>query len=107
MNIILREGLIVRDFVPQICEKDGTLASFKEVSGEELKKALRDKLVDAAIEYQEDPSTENLIEVFDITRAILTREGITADESRKIGMGLLIRYGDFRNGFILEKIKEK
>ncbi len=93
---------LVRDRVPDIIRHSGREPEVRRISGEELKKALKEKLVEEALELKEAGDTyEELADVLEVVDAIVERFGIDRKRLDDVKKKKLGRAGGFTEGFML------
>lgn len=89
---------LVRDKIPDIVKDNGTFDVF---SNDEYRLSLREKLVEEAKEVQSADSRANLVEELgdleEVLRAILTDASITYEEMDSIRQSKIIQRGKFEN----------
>ena len=95
-------GKLVRDGVPGIIRRSGREPEIKRISGEELKAALKEKLVEEALEFKDSSDVyEELADVLEVVDAIIDEFGIDRvklDEAKKEKHR---RAGGFKDGYYL------
>ncbi len=101
---------LVRDNIPEIIRKSGREPEVKRVEGESLGKALRDKLVEEAIELRGgDDLYGELADVLEVIEALIEHYGLDRQRLEKTRKEKLCSAGGFKKGYILvedEKNKE-
>lgn len=87
---------LVRDRIPDIVKEDG---SFDILSNDDYRTSLREKLVEEATEVKAANSRANLVEELgdleEVLRAILTDASITYEEMDSIRQSKIIQRGKF------------
>ncbi len=63
-------GKLVRDRIPEIIEEAGKSASWRELSGEEFRRALRAKILEEAKELADAPDDALLSELADVCEVV-------------------------------------
>ncbi len=104
---------LVRDKIPEIIAKQGKTVTFRALRGEELKQALKDKLIEETQELINAKSEEELIEeIADVLEVLdwIIREFIETggsfpmvDDMKK---NKASEKGSFLNGYFLESVEE-
>jgi predicted house-cleaning noncanonical NTP pyrophosphatase (MazG superfamily) len=99
---------LVRDKVPDIIRQSGREPGVERVSGEWLKLALKDKLVEEACELRvSDDVYEELADVLEVVDAIIERYEIDRPKLEKARKEKLDRAGGFKEGYVLSEDGEK
>ncbi len=93
---------LVRDKIPEIITRSGREPDVRRVSGEELKEALKEKLVEEARELKEAGDVyEELADVIEVTDAIIERYNVDRRKLEDVKKRKLERAGGFSEGFVL------
>ncbi len=103
---------LVRDKIPEIIAQQGKSVSFRALQGDELKKALKDKLIEETRELVNAETEEEIIEeiadveevLYWITFAFIENGGFPKVDFRKKDKGN--EKGSFRKGYFLESVEE-
>lgn len=102
---------LVRDKIPEIIEKSGKKAKYRVLEGDELKAALKNKLVEEANELLNAETEEEIIEeiadVLEVLDGILMCFGGVEIES-KVYQKAMQKYkekGRFEKGYYLESVE--
>jgi predicted house-cleaning noncanonical NTP pyrophosphatase (MazG superfamily) len=103
---------LVRDKLPDIYEKLGQRIVWRQLTGMDLLKALRSKLVEESEEIPfEEEDRENVIdELGDVEQVIddiKTKLGISVEEIRGAKQRKFAKKGGFSNGIFVESIELK
>ena len=69
----MKQGKLVRDRIPSIAVG----AKFRKLKAVEYRRELARKLVEEALEFQEQPSLMELADIMEVMRAILKERGET------------------------------
>lgn len=95
---------LVRDRIPEIIKNSGKTPEIKRVSGQELKDALKDKLMEEAAELKQtgDVASE-LIDVLEVVDAIIETYGIDRDTLKEMKDRKRAERGGFREGYYLKE----
>ena len=95
---------LVRDRIPEIIKNSGKTPEIKRVSGQELKDALKDKLMEEAAELKQtgDVASE-LIDVLEVVDAIIETYGIDRDTLKAMKDRKIAERGGFREGYYLKE----
>ncbi len=93
---------LVRDKIPDIIRRSGREPEIRRIAGEELKAALKDKLVEEALELR---NAENLYgelaDVLDVIDALVERCGLDGQVLQKAREEKLEKAGGFKEGYLL------
>lgn len=104
---------LVRDKIPEIIAGQGKKVTFRAVRGEELKQALKDKLIEEAFELANAETEEQIIEeIADVAEVLeqITREFIESGgnfpkvDNMKKKKGS--EKGTFLKGYFLESVED-
>lgn len=97
-------GKLVRDRIPDIIRESGREPDVRRVEGEELRKALKDKLVEEALELKDaDDVSPEMADVLEVIDAIYEAYGISPLEVEKIRDNKRKERGAFKEGQYLIK----
>lgn len=98
----------MRDKVPDIIRQSGREPGVERISGEWLKLALKDKLVEEACELRvSDDVYEELADVLEVVDAIIERYELDRPKLEKARKEKLDRAGGFKEGYVLREDGEK
>lgn len=93
---------LVRDRIPDIIRESGRQPRVKRISGDELREALKAKLVEEANELRRsDDIYEELADVLEVIDAIIEQNGIDPKKLAGVKAAKLKRAGGFRDGLYL------
>lgn len=93
---------LVRDKVPDLIRASGREPEVERASGEWLRLALKDKLVEEACELRHaDDVVEELADVLEVLDAIVERYGVDPARLEKARSDKRERAGGFREGYLL------
>jgi predicted house-cleaning noncanonical NTP pyrophosphatase (MazG superfamily) len=96
-------GKLVRDRIPEIMRREGKNPQIDVVKGEQLKAALRDKLVEEAAELRDSADVrEELADVIEVIEAIIDAYGIDEAELRAMRGKKREERGGFDEGYYLK-----
>jgi predicted house-cleaning noncanonical NTP pyrophosphatase (MazG superfamily) len=99
---------LVRDRIPEIIRQRGREPEIRRVSGEELRNALKDKLVEEALELREsDDIYGELADVLEVVDAIIERYGLDRQKLDEAKYEKQRRAGRFKEGYLLLGDDEK
>ena len=101
---------LVRDKIPETIARQGKHVYFRALSGDELKAALKDKLIEEAKELADAETPADIIEemadVMEVLHALIDEYGY-ANKVNKARMNKAIVKGDFSRGYYLEHVDEE
>lgn len=102
---------LVRDFIPEIIEKEGKKANYRKLSERELKDAIMDKLLEEANELRKAKKNKKqmLEELADITTVLINIRilyDIKIEEEYEVAGRKLFEKGSFRDGIFLESVED-
>ncbi|WP_439027983.1 nucleoside triphosphate pyrophosphohydrolase [Haloarchaeobius sp. DT45] len=98
---------LVRDEIPAVIRENGETPVTHEVDGDEYRARLREKLVEEASEFRDDPSAEELADVVTVVDAIRDAEGLSADEVAAARREKRAARGGFEDGIVLERVLDE
>lgn len=105
---------LVRDKIPEIIAQQGKKVTFRAVRGEELKQALKDKLIEEAIELVNAETEEQIIEeIADLQEVLaeITREfietGCNFPKVDNMRNKKEREKGGFEKGYFLESVEDE
>lgn len=101
---------LVRDRIPEIIIKSGKKLSFRTLDGDELKQALKDKLVEEAQELAKTKTMEQLIEemadVYEVFDALCEIHKIERNDLLIEVLNKGAGRGRFLKGYFLESVED-
>lgn len=86
---------LVRDLIPQIIEANGQSCLYQTLDDQEYLAALDAKLNEELTEYQQDKSMEELADLLEVIRAVITARGSTYEKVEAIRMAKAKKRGGF------------
>ncbi|OPY29909.1 MAG: hypothetical protein A4E28_00629 [Methanocella sp. PtaU1.Bin125] len=96
-------GKLVRDRIPAIMRAEGKSPEVERISGERLRQALKDKLVEEAAELRAAADIrEELADVLEVADALADAYGLDREEVAAIRRKKHADRGGFREGFFLK-----
>lgn len=99
---------LVRDKIPDIIRQSGREPGVEHASGEWLRLALKDKLVEEACELRvSDDIYEELADVLEVVDAIVAEWGVDREKLENARKVKLSRAGGFTQGYVLRDDGEK
>ena len=100
---------LIRDKIPEIIKKNGNNPITIQVTGVELFEALKQKLVEEALEVQEatnyDELKAELADVLEIVTTLIETEKLDWDEIIEIREDKARTRGRFKKGYILKQVE--
>ncbi len=98
----------MRDGIPDVIRRNGREPVVSRLSDDELRHALKEKLVEEALELKEaDDSYEELADVLEVVDAIIEQFGIDRQQLEKVKKEKNRRAGGFSKGYYLHDDKQK
>ncbi|MFP4687816.1 MAG: phosphoribosyl-ATP pyrophosphohydrolase [bacterium] len=97
---------LVRDRIPGIIEQAGKEYEIEELDDSEYGKYLQRKLTEEMKEYLNSGKVEELADILEVIRAILTREGMTFEELEEMRRQKKEKRGAFQNKILLKEVRE-
>ena len=95
-------GKLVRDMVPEIMRQQGKVPVIEQISGERLRRALKDKLVEEAEELRlADDISEELADVQEVIEALIEAYGLDRETIEVVKINKRLLRGDFSKGQFL------
>ncbi|WP_424356605.1 hypothetical protein [Methanocella sp. MCL-LM] len=92
-------GKLVRDRIPEIMRLQGKDPEVERISGERLRRALKDKLVEEAEEVrQTDDLVEELADVLEVVDALIDAYGLDHGEIEHVRADKKAKRGGFSSG---------
>jgi predicted house-cleaning noncanonical NTP pyrophosphatase (MazG superfamily) len=99
---------LVRDKIPDIIRQSGREPDIRRISGDELNAALKNKLVEEALELRDaDDIYEELADVLEVIDALLESQDIDLKKVLEIKAEKLSDSGGFEEGYLLVDVGEK
>ncbi len=97
---------LVRDRIPDIILKEGSLPTTRILNDEEYIKALNKKLTEEVKEYLEAENIEEMVDILEVIRAILDYRNVTYEEIEEKRIKKAKKRGAFKERVFLEKVTE-
>ena len=101
---------LVRDKIPEIIAKEGKKASYRTLEGDELKKALKAKIVEEAHELAQAETEEQILEeiadIQEVITALRIEYALKFWEAEDVRLTKAYEKGRFLNGYFLENVEE-
>lgn len=97
---------LVRDYIPEIIEQDGKWCLTRLVHGpDEHMVLLKEKIIEEAQEFIEDPSYEEAADMLEVVRAFCTLNDLDFDIVIDTADAKQHERGGFCKGIILQEVK--
>ncbi|HEY3274007.1 MAG TPA: nucleoside triphosphate pyrophosphohydrolase [Methanocella sp.] len=94
---------LVRDRIPEIMRREGKTPDIEQIAGERLKSALKDKLVEEALEMRAAADIrEELADVLEVAEAIIDAYGLDEVEIQSMRWKKREERGGFDKGYYLK-----
>ena len=97
---------LVRDKIPDIILKEGSLPTTHILEDEEYIKELNKKLMEEVNEYLEAENIEEMVDILEVIRAILDYRKVTYEEIEEKRIKKAKKRGAFKDKIFLEKVTE-
>ena len=97
---------LVRDKIPDIILKEGSLPTTRILDDKEYIKALNKKLMEEVKEYLEEENIEEMVDILEVIRAILDYREVTYEEIEEKRIKKAKKRGAFKDRVFLEKVTE-
>ncbi len=97
---------LVRDKIPDIILKEGSLPTSHTLDDKDYIKELNKKLMEEVNEYLETENIEGMVDILEVIRAILDYKEMTYDEIEEKRIKKAKKKGTFRDKVFLEKVTE-
>ena len=97
---------LVRDKIPDIILKEGSLPTTRILDDKEYIKALNKKLMEEVKEYLEAENIEEMVDILEVIRAILDYREVTYEEIEEKRIKKAKKRGAFKDRVFLEKVTE-
>ena len=97
---------LVRDFIPQVIERNGRKAHIRILNEKEMISCLKNKLIEEVNEYLEDESVEELADILEVIYALCQIKGISKDELERTRAIKEIARGAFKERIYLEYVDD-
>ena len=86
---------LVRDFIPKIIESNGQSCTYHILDDQAYLDALDQKLNEELAEYHQDHSMEELADLLEVIRAVISARGFTYEEVESIRKSKAEKRGGF------------
>ena len=99
----MRYNKLVRDFVIDIIKARGQTALWHVATEEEYHQKLKEKLSEEVSEFSENPSLEEMADIFEVITALLTERGWALEDVVALQKKKREERGSFEKRLILEE----
>ena len=96
---------LVRDRIPEIIRRNGETPTVRILGNEEYEKELNKKLQEEVNEYLADGNIEELADVEEVLRALISLKGVSYQDFDKMREEKCERRGAFKERIFLESTK--
>ena len=97
---------LVRDNIPAIIESTGKKFTCHVASDEEYREKLKEKLLEEVNEFLEDPSLEELVDVYEVFSTLRHVMGYSVEALNRAADKKNLKRGAFDSRIILESVEE-
>ena len=97
----------VRDLIPDIIRSSGKECTVEQVSPEKWLELLSQKLGEEVAEYQAEPSLEELADILEVIKAIISLRGETWGELERTRVDKAEKRGGFGERLVLGEVREQ
>ena len=97
---------LVRDRIPEVVRENDETPVTHTVDGEAYRERLREKLVEEATEFRDDPTVEELGDVLDVVAAIREAEPVDESDLQRKRQAKAAQRGGFEDGVVLDRVEE-
>lgn len=97
---------LVRDRIPEVVRENDETPVTHTVDGEAYRERLREKLVEEATEFRDDPTVEELGDVLDVVAAIREAEPVDESDLQRKRRAKAAQRGGFEDGVVLDRVEE-
>jgi len=97
---------LVRDKIPDIILKEGSLPTTRILNDEEYIKELNKKLTEEVNEYLEAENIEEMVDILEVIRAILDFKNVSYEDIEEKRIKKAKKRGAFKDKVYLEKVTE-
>ena len=97
---------LVRDRIPEIIRESGKMPNYRVLSIGEMRTALKEKLQEEITEYFENPSPEEVADIFEVLDCLCFLDKVDLDQIEEVGYQKRIKNGSFDKRIFLESVRE-
>ena len=102
----IRYDKLVRDLIPDIIRADGKDCTVEELSEKAYLRLLDMKLDEELSEYQESKSLEELADMLEVMRAVVTARGWSWEKLERVRQEKAAKRGGFERKLLLREVVE-
>jgi predicted house-cleaning noncanonical NTP pyrophosphatase (MazG superfamily) len=103
---VIQYDKLVRDRIPEIIEANGQCCAVRVLSDEEYAQRLDEKLAEEVAEYRESGEVEELADLVELIRAVVTFRGMSWEEFDRIRLHKQAERGGFSKRLWLESVRD-
>lgn len=100
----IRYNKLVRDRIPEIIESEGSECNVRVLDNAEFSRELDYKLAEELSEYQESKDLEELVDIVELIRAIVARNGVSWEDFEQMRASKCESRGGFSKMLFLESV---
>lgn len=97
---------LVRDKIPSIIKKNGSVPIIRTLDEEEFSEALNKKLIEEVDEFLLSHNIEELVDIYEVLLAILANNKISLDEFEEMRNNKMKKNGVFEKKILLLSVEE-
>lgn len=97
---------LVRDKIPQIIEQSGSVCRYRTLEHDRYLACLDEKLNEEVAEYQQSKALEELADILEVMRAVVTARGYTWQELEDLRQEKYNSRGGFADRVFLEEVRK-
>ena len=94
---------LVRDKIPEIMEKQGKKAHFRQAGNDEKEELVKKKFFEEIEEYFYSKEKEELADILELVHAVAEKEGIDFSELERLRAEKTRERGSFKKWLVLEE----
>ncbi|MFW6287398.1 MAG: phosphoribosyl-ATP pyrophosphohydrolase [bacterium] len=106
MGKVIKYDKLVRDKIPQIIDDAGKECAVHIADDKEYVSKLFDKVQEELNEFEENPSAEEMADIFEVLDAMIGFYGLDADEIEAVKKEKKADRGGFEERIVLEAVRE-
>lgn len=103
----IKYNKLVRDRIPEIIEGAGKSCTVEVLPDQEYLRFLDQKLNEELLEYQESKSLEELADLLEVIRAVVTARGWSWEELERVRADKAEKRGAFDRKLLLKEVEEQ
>ena len=102
--MVNKYGKLVRDNIPEIIRGNGQTPVVRELSGDEYRARLNEKLLEEVREYLANNCVEELCDILEVAEALAGSMGCSAAEMQAVKTKKALANGRFQKKLFLEEV---